>query len=841
MAKTTTPMLDQYWALKNQHPQALLFFRLGDFYELFDHDAEVASPVLDLQLTSRDGRVAMCGVPYHAGMQHARRLLDQGFTVAIAEQMESPGDTKGLVDRQIVRVLTPGTVIPEEHEKSPRLGVAYRHRQGWAIIMAELSTGTVHILEVGTARAQEEHLAHWWRVWSPQEFLANSEEAWLQGGVRIDDSKYFRRADPLQTERLLSVKLGLESLRRWGLDERLHVHQALSALARYLDHVHPGTLKHLKDIRIHSLTTEMRISSQSLAQLDVSSSSLSLSSQWNRCRTKMGSRRLTEWIEHPLTERNRIEARHRIVRHWVNHAVEHQQVGEWLYRVGDLSRRISRVGMGLGSPKDIEGIRQAVLMLPNLWPIHEKGLWPAPRDLDEAVWQSFTSTLSVLHQPAPSRWEDTPIIGDGHDPDIDAFRALLTDHRQALLKLEEDERERSQLRSLKVGYHRTFGYYLEVTKSQSHKVPSDWVRRQTTAHAERFVSDSLRQLEKAIEDAQDQLNQREHEWADRLKAFVVENSRWLVPAAGWLSELDALWSMAEVAVSHRLTEPHLLDPDQPVTLRGLRHPALESVVGEYVKSDLELPSSHTALIITGPNMGGKSTFMRAVAQNAILAQSGSWVACDYYAAPIFNAVLTRIGADDDLVRGQSTFMVEMEEVAAILHEASKDSLVLLDELGRGTATYDGMAIAHAVIERLADKAGPLTLCATHYHELTALEDNNPNIMNLTAEVISGDDGPIFTHRVIKGQASQSYGLEVAKQAGLPPAVIRRAEYHLKQWEPERGMERVTAAQITFENPDPVAQAVATALKELVLDDLSPREAWLYLKDLQHKLHRGVTP
>lgn len=555
----------------------------------------------------------------------------------------------------------------------------------------------------------------------------------------------------------------------------------------------------------------------------------------------MGSRRLAEWIEHPLTNREGIEARHRVIRHWVNQAVQRQQVGDLLHRVGDLSRRIARVGMGLGSPKDIEGIRQAVLVLPELWAIQDQGLWPAPKELDPSAWQSFTETLSVLHQPAPARWEDTPLIGDGHDPDIDSFRALLTDHRQALLKLEEDERERSQLRSLKVGYHRTFGYYLEVTKSQSHKVPSDWVRRQTTTHAERFVSDSLRQLEKAIEEAQDQLTQREHGWADRLKACVVENSPWLVPVAGWLSELDALWAMAEVAVHHRLTEPHLLEDDQPVTLRGLRHPVLESVVGEYVKSDLELKSSHTALIITGPNMGGKSTFMRAVAQNAILAQSGSWVACDHYAAPIFNAVLTRIGADDDLVRGQSTFMVEIQEVAAILHEASKDSLVLLDELGRGTSTYDGMAIAHAVIERLADKTGPLTLCATHYHELTELQDKNPDIINLTVEVITGPDGPIFTHRVIKGQASQSYGLEVAKQAGLPPAVIRRAEHHLKQWEPERGIEPATAAQITFENPDPLAQALATALKELDLDDLSPREAWLYLKDLQHQLQRGVTP
>lgn len=831
-------MLDQYWRLKGQHPEALLFFRLGDFYELFEKDAELAAPLLDLQLTSRDGRIAMCGVPYHAGLQHARRLLDLGFTVAIAEQVEDPATAKGLMDRQIVRVLTPGTIIPDDDEGSPRVGVVYRHRQGLVAVVAELSTGTMHIAESGTASEDRRTMAQWWTTWRVNEYLTNTDEAWLIRGVRIDGASYFRKTDALRNKRLLQDKLGLSGLRRWGLEDRTAVHEALAALARYLQQLQPVTLRHLKDIRLHELKSQMRLSARSLEQLDISGSPANLMTWLDSCRTKMGSRRLGEWLEHPSTDPRVIHKRHQAVAHWVDHALEREQVRDRLSRVGDLSRRVSRLVMGLGTPRDVEGVYLALQVLPELWPIHESQIWAAPSTLGPSLWTTLTKNLNVIHHPASVKWDETPLIAEGADPDIDRARQLVHKHRQTLLELEDSERQRSGLKSLRVGFHRTFGYYLEVTKSQAKQVPPDWRRRQTTTHTERFISDGLRELETAIEEAEERVNQAEKRWAERLQILVVEHSEWLIDVAAWISEIDVLCAMAEAAVKYRLAAPQLGTTDSPIHLSGLRHPVLESLVEEYVQSDLQLLSPHATLIITGPNMGGKSTFMRALAQNVVLAQSGSWVACNQYQAPIFDAVLTRVGADDDLLRGQSTFMVEMEEVAAILQQSTSQSLVLLDELGRGTSTYDGMAIAQAVIERLADKDGPLTLCATHYHELTELAENSPYVVNLTVEVLDGPEGPIFTHRIIPGRASQSYGLEVARQAGLPSSVIRRAQLHLKYWETQAdSTPEKESQQITFQNPDPVGGALVAALRDLQPDDLSPREAWLFLSDWKDRLTR----
>ncbi|PSR20733.1 MAG: DNA mismatch repair protein MutS [Sulfobacillus acidophilus] len=835
-----TPMLEQYWRLKKLNPDALLFFRLGDFYELFEQDAEVAAPILDLQLTSRDGRVAMCGVPYHAGTQYARRLLQSGFTVAIAEQMEDPATARGLVERQVVRILTPGTIIPEDEGMSPRLGVFYRHRQGVVAIVAELSTGTVHIAQ-GTLRSQDVRaIEHLWSVWAPDEAFSNGPAAEVGGTTLRDGSVYFSRQSLLHKEQVVEQKLGLGSLRRWGLEDNGPIVESLAALARYLDTLQPGTLRHLRDIRWHPLHGEMHLSARTLRQLDICAGPHSLLARINYCCTPMGSRRLQDWLEHPLTDISEIRRRAQAVSHWIDHAIERAQLRELLQSVGDLSRRVARVVMGVSKPRDVAGIVAALKCMPELCVLVENSqTWPLPVRVNGHPWIALLQRLDVLADPAPARWDDSPLLRAGVDADVDDSRSLLTGHRQALIELEEQERQRSQIKSLRVGYHRTFGYYIEVTKSQAKSVPKDWQRRQTTTHTERFVSDALKAVEAAIATAESRIAQAEAQWAHNLTAWISEESEWLTEIAAWLSELDVISGLAEAAVKHRYQPPQLTGADSRVTIAAMRHPVLEALVNEYIPSDLVLDSPHQALIITGPNMGGKSTFMRALAQNAILAQIGGWVAAMRYEAPVFDAVLTRMGADDDLVRGQSTFMVEMEEVAAILHQSSSASLVLLDELGRGTSTYDGLAIAQAVVERLALPDGPLTLFATHYHELTDLADHNPSMTNLTVEVLEEPLGPIFTHRVIPGAASQSYGIEVARQAGLAPSVLRRAEHHLKQWEQSAHQRVGTGQQITFDNPDPVAAALARALRELNPDDLSPREAWLWIVEWQRRIHQGV--
>lgn len=832
--KPLTPMLEQYFRLKDEHPEALLLFRLGDFYELFDHDAKIAAPLLDLQLTSRDGRVAMCGIPHHALGQYAQKLLDSGLTVAIAEQMEDPSQAKGLVDRQIVRVLTPGTVIPDDERSSPRLGVRYRHRQGVVAVVAELASGALHVAESSLNRTERQQLAELWALWDPDEYLTNDPEDNPGRGMRVDSGPYFRRVDPLEAERLVQAKLGLSGLRRWGLEERTSVHDALVVLWRYLERLQRRSPIHLTDVRLHSLGQRVSLSPRTVRQLDLIDGPHSLLAQIDLAVTPMGSRRIAEWVSHPLKDPIGILARQDAVTHWVNSPLERAELREWLGRVGDLGRRVARLTMGTGRPRDAAGIAEALKVLPLIWQRVEEG-GKGPRLEAEVVegLRKLLPQVDVLADPVPARWEDSPLIRAGVSESLDRSRRLADDQRQALLGLEQQERKRSGIKSLRVGFHRTFGYYLEVTRSQAKTVPPDWHRRQTTAHTERFISDALGALERDIRDAEAALASEEKALAESLEENIRGAASLLTRAASWLADLDALTALAEASVKHGYHPPEITE--DVVETRGLRHPVLERVLHDYVTSDLVLDSIHHTLIITGPNMGGKSTFMRALAQNVVLAQMGCWVAAEHFRAPLFDALLTRMGADDDLVRGQSTFMVEMEEVAAILHQASGSSLVLLDELGRGTSTYDGLAIAEAVVERLAMADGPLALFATHYHELTQLADQNPWLINLTVEVLEGADGPVFTHRVIPGQASRSYGIEVARLAGLPRSLIRRAEHHLAQWEGRQSQFRAAEPQLDFFTPDPLAGPVLRALAGLNPDDLSPREAWLWIAEWHRRI------
>jgi DNA mismatch repair protein MutS len=463
---SSTPMLDQYWRLKMEHPDALLFFRLGDFYELFDDDARVAAPLLELQLTSRDGRVAMCGVPYHAGLVHARRLLQHGFTVAIAEQVEDPATARGLVDRQIVRVLTPGTIIPDDDEGAPRLAVLYKHRGGLVALMAELSTGTLEIAETGSSPDEQRFVQQLWVTWACQEYLSNSDELWLGDGRRAEGEHYFERVQPLAIKRLLEDRLGIQSLRRWGLDERPAVDVALGALARYLAKLYPASLRHLTDVRVIYPQDQVRLGTRTLSQLDIAASAASLFSQVDYSAAKMGSRRLRAWLENPLKDRAVIQKRLEAVTYWVEHPLERDHIREVLRAAGDLSRRTARVAMGSGTPRDVAAIGGALARIPELLDPALTRCWPAPAAIEVKQVAELAEQLDTLQSPAPLKWDDSPLIRTGVDEEVDRARQVVEDHRTALLALEEAERQRSGIKTLRVGYHRTFGYYLEVTKSR---------------------------------------------------------------------------------------------------------------------------------------------------------------------------------------------------------------------------------------------------------------------------------------------------------------------------------------------------------------------------------------
>ncbi|MDA8193169.1 MAG: DNA mismatch repair protein MutS [Thermaerobacter sp.] len=833
----STPMLDQYHRLRAEAPQAILFYRLGDFYEIFGADAERAAPLLDVQLTSRDGKIPMCGVPHHALNTYAKRLLDCGHMVAIAEQMEDPRLTKGLVDRQITRILTPGTFIPDDAAEVPRFAVLVTDRQGWALVVAELSTGTVHVVDLASRDAGL--LRDEWERWTPQEYLANAAETLDLSGVRVQTGNWFQVSDPTALEKRVAERLGSVTLDSWGLSGKPRAKLALMVLWRYLESSQRQLPAHLTHIRVHAPEHSMRVSSRTLHQLDaIRPAGPSLWHHLDHTTTPMGSRLLRSWIERPLTDLAQIEARNRAVSWLISHPGPRHDLRALLRAVGDLSRRVARITMGVGSPRDLSGVAGALAQVPAVAEIVAEGDWWSGPPLATAAVTPVADVLAALAEPAPARWDDGNLIRGGFDPELDEACALRDHQRENLTALEAQEREHSRLKSLKVGYHRSFGYYWEVNRSQAADVPAEWQRRQTMTNSERFTSPALRALETRIAQAEEAIRTREAWWADRLVSAVRERAADLGRLAAQLAEADVVAGLAEVAEAHRYHPPVWDTSDQPsIVAEHLRHPILDALVADYVPSGLQLGPQTRLAVVTGPNMGGKSTFMRALALNVIMAHMGSMVAATHFSLPILDGVFTRIGADDDMFRGQSTFMVEMEEVAGIVKQVTPQSLVLLDELGRGTSTYDGLAIARAVAERLAGPGAPWTLFATHYHELTELAEQSPRVTNLHVEV--ADDGPghlVFTHRVLPGAASRSYGLDVAKMAGLPYPVLTRARHFLKAWEPRPPASPGRAAeQVTLFSADPVLEELRDGLAGLDPDSLSPRDAWQWLASWHDRL------
>lgn len=837
-----TPMWAQYLRLKALHPEALLMFRLGDFYELFAEDAKKAAPILEVQLTTRDGETAMCGVPYHAFNTYAVKLMMAGFTVAVAEQMEDATAHKGIVERKIVRVLTPGTYFPDDETVTPRVAVVFWHKEGWAMAVGELTTGTIHVIESGTdIRDYYTALQEEWERWQPDEYLSNAPQNIRLSGNTIEQADWFKMVVE-DAAKELARRLETPTLTGWGIEDRPHSQTAVMILWNYLEHIQYRNLTHFKAIRYHSRHDTLKISQRTLRQLGVFSPERSQETLYavvNRTVTPMGARELRQWMATPLTNGDRIARRNTAVHGLIENPGLRVVVRTALRRAGDVFRKLSRISLGLAVPRDLGVLRQALLVRHELianhvdvlpWDVLELGL-PALDEVEVAC--------AGLEEQLPARFDDGNIIRSGLDDELDRYRATLRDQRESLVALEEMERDRARIKNLKIGYHRSFGYYLEVSRSQAREVPSDWHRRQTMTNSERFTSEALSQLEARILEAAASLAAREKTLIDGIIDKVVQNTQALTRYAQVLAELDVLSTLAEVAVlfDHRPPQWHV-DDNARLSVERLRHPVLAAIQSDYVESSFRLEHPHKLAVITGPNMGGKSTFMRALALNVILAHMGAMVASDLY-LPLCDAIFSRIGADDNIMRGQSTFMVEMEEMAGILKHASSHSLVILDELGRGTSTYDGLAIAHAVIETLSAPTGPYTLFATHYHELTELAQDNANITNYTVEVVHHQARPIFTHRIIEGYASQSYGVEVAAIAGLPAPVIRRARYYLKHWEatPSRVPTSPAPAQLDFYSPPAESQMLYEEIQKLDIDDLSPRDAWQWVAQWQDKVRR----
>ncbi|MDR0936854.1 MAG: DNA mismatch repair protein MutS [Oscillospiraceae bacterium] len=881
MPSAMTPMMRQYNALKAQAPDSLLFFRLGDFYEMFGDDARLVSRELNLTLTTRDrhvenpeDRTEMCGVPYHSYEAYAARLLKKGYKIAICEQVEDPATAKGLVDRAITRVITPGTVLEPSmltDNASNYIAAVYvtggEHAQtevlqqpGAAICVCELSTGACWAAAF-TDKNAEEHIVNELVRYAPAEVLFNAE------AMKTFEVKRFLEKNPDSTYATKDEYFELEPCRQRFNSQfenpprsaafNASVLCASGALLAYLAETQKGDLSYIHTINYYTAGQYMELDQQTRRNLELTETLRnrerkgSLLSIIDKTKTSMGARLLRAWLEKPLLSLNLINRRLCAVDELTRSTAVRGEIGVTLKAIEDMERLAGRVAFGTANARDLAALSRSSASLPLL---KELLINANCQLLQEIARLNDLQELRTLIENAigdepPFSIREGGFIRPGFNPEVDRLRGLSENSKTALADIETRERKRTGLSKLKIGYNRVFGYYLEISRGQSGTVPDDYTRKQTLSNAERFITPELKELESDILSAKDKLTALEYDiFANELMPRLKQMADDIRGAALDVATLDCLCSLAEAAVRNNYCMPDF-STDGAITIKNGRHPVVEQTLSEsmFVPNDTILDSDISGggtriAIITGPNMAGKSTYMRQTALICLLAQIGSFVPAASAVLPVIDRVFTRIGASDDLSSGQSTFMVEMNEVAQILRSATPRSLLILDEIGRGTSTYDGMAIARAVLEYCADgkTLGAKTMFATHYHELAALEKEIPGVKNYSISVKKRGDDIVFLRKIIAAPADRSYGVEVAKLAGLPEKLIRRARSLLKLLETDGG--DATTAKDTGRAEDndtpeqiPLYNEALERLRSLDIDTLSPIEAMNVLYELKQAM------
>ena len=820
--------------MKREHPDAIVLFRLGDFYETFGEDAERVAPLLGITLTSRElgkgQRLPLAGVPYHAFESYVGKLLKAGLRVALCDQVEEAGASRGLVRREVVRVLTPGTVVEDAFlDGSANYAVAIclrTHYHGVAAL--DCSTGELALLRIDpTDEALRDELARL----RPAELVASESDrprlANVVGAAPVtwvDAQDFDARA---AVGRLLTM-LGVETLAAFGCDEWPEALAAAHALLRHAERAHlrlsPGMLRlhaahpqafmHLDPPTRRSLgLAAERATADDLAGFIVGEAA-----------TAMGARELRRWLDQPLRERERLEERLNRVAVLVEDPLARARLQAELRQLPDLERITARISQGYATPRDLQALRQALAALPGIRRIAaqrpELAAPLAPASLEEVQRTLAEALLGEL----PATLKDGGVFRPGFDAELDGIRSGSSAARDWIGGLEQAERQRTGIRSLKVGFNQVFGYYLEVSHANREPVPAEYVRKQTLVNGERYITPELKEKETLVLNAKSAMVAREHELFAELCRRITTAGSDLLDAAAWLSWLDSVAALASVAARHRWVRPVLRD--QPgIEIIGGRHPLVEVALGpgRFVANDVRLSPDCAIVLLSGPNMAGKSTYLRQAGIIVLLAQVGSFVPAERAVIGLCDRIFTRVGAHDELARGLSTFMVEMVETAHILAHATPRSLLIFDEVGRGTSTYDGVSIAQAILEYLHDapQLQSLTLFATHYHELTALAQRLPRLRNFRMEVREEGERVIFLHQVVEGGADRSYGIHVAELAGLPRQVVVRARQVLSELEGQRPLERPAASdQLSL----PLDHPVVAELKQLDLERLSPREA-----------------
>jgi DNA mismatch repair protein MutS len=845
-------MLRQYQEAKAQAGDALLFFRLGDFFELFYDDARIAAQLLGITLTSRakgDDRVPMAGVPHHAAKGYVARLVAAGHKVAICDQVEVPGPGKKLVRREIVRLVTPGTLVDEDALESREpiwLAALALEEDRAALALLDASTGELRALPPGrfTAMLDELQRARPREVLLPEQAGVAEQVRKASGAVHVEP-RAFR--DAFAAEQLLKRHLGVATLDGFGLRDPLLVQAAAEALA-YLQETQRSAAQHVVRVQVEQPSRFLFIDPSAVQNLELfrgpdGRRNLTLLSVVDRTLTAAGGRMLARWLSAPLLDLEAIGARQDAVEELSQAAVAREELGEHLRGVLDVERLLGRLAMGQGAARDLAGLRGSLQQMPRLAAALEqrgtallKSLAPPLRLLAD-----LTALLdrALLDEVPPGR--DPGFVRPGFRPELDELADLAQGGRAAIAAMETAERARTGIQSLKVRYNKIFGFYIEVTKPNLHLVPSDYQRKSSTVGAERFVTPALAEHEARVLSAEERRAAVEQQIFEELRLAVLARSAQLRACAESAAQADALLSLARVAAEWGWTRP-TVDESEIIEIAAGRHPVVERALsssgeGPFVPNDLSLDGQRRLVVLTGPNMAGKSTAMRQVALIAILAQSGSFVPAARARIGLVDRLFTRVGAADDLARGQSTFMVEMAECARILHQATPRSLLLLDEVGRGTSTFDGLAIAWAVAEHIHDAIGARTLFATHYHELCDLTREKPRAVNLTMAVTEVEGRVVFLRKIVPGAASRSYGIHVARLAGLPERVLQRAREILENLEAkeldESGKPALSRRQLgLFEQKE---HPLLEALRQLDLSHTTPLEALLWLDQAQKKL------
>ena len=871
-----SPMMQQYLDIKEQYKDCILFFRLGDFYEMFFDDALLASKELELTLTGKscgqEERAPMCGVPFHAADSYIAKLVEKGHKVAICEQTEDPAQAKGIVKREVIQIVTPGTITSQSilsEKENNYLASVYARSDAMSVAYCDISTGELYLTEYKGSDLYDVILNELVKINASEIILSQtfSEEyptdeiKKITGAyINILGDAYFSEKS---CEEIIKAQFNCISLTGLGLDFRPCAVPALGSLLNYLLETQKQTLKHLTHITIYEIGMHMALDKATIRNLEITETLYekkiqgSLLGILDKTHTAMGSRKMRQWLREPLNNAKEINLRLNGVEELYNELIIRNNIKQNLKQIYDFERLAGRIACGNANGKDLIALRNSIAVLPEIK--SDLGV------LHSEIMQSIDSRIcdlsavyniidrAICDEP-PFTVKEGSLIKDGYSEELDSLKFSIKDAKTWISTLEGKERERTGIKNLKVGYNRVFGYYLEVTRSYYDLIPENYIRKQTLANAERFITPELKEMEGLVLNAETKINRMEYDLFVEIRNFIEGYIKDIQSTSSAVAELDVLTSFAYVSDKLGYVKP-LVDESFELEIVKGRHPVIEQTVsnGMFVSNDTYLNNTNESmLLITGPNMAGKSTYMRQTALIVLMAQAGCFVPCERARIGVCDRIFTRIGASDNLAQGQSTFFVEMSELSYILNNAKARSLIILDEIGRGTSTYDGLSIAWAAVEYLCnDNTHIRTLFATHYHELTALEGERYGVKNLNVDVAEENGNIVFLHKIVEGSASRSYGIHVAKLAGIPKVLLERAQEKLAELETAVPSQSVMYGDLTTAVNTKTAETceeqismfsfapnpVVEKLKALNLMEITPSKAFEILEELKSSLDK----